>query len=60
VGLINAARMSDGNEGITSGDVPVDWMNVRNTGAGWGDGFSAGQPYIAGWQSIAMPDGVTY
>jgi hypothetical protein len=28
VGLINAARMSDGNEGITSGDVPVDWMNV--------------------------------
>jgi len=60
VGLINAARMSDGNEGITSGDVPVDWMDVRNSGAGWGDGFSFGQPFIANWQSIAMPDGVSY
>jgi hypothetical protein len=60
VGLINAARLSDGNEGITTSDVPVDWMDVRNTGAGWGDGFSTGQPYVMGWQSIAMPNGVSY
>lgn len=60
VGLINAARLSDGNEGITTSDVPVDWMDVRNTGAGWGDGFSVGQPFVMGWQSIAMPDGVSY
>ncbi|GEM_PF-910147 len=60
VGLINAGRISDGNEGITTGDVPVDWMEVRNAGAGWGDGFSAGRPYVAAWQPIAMPDGVSY
>lgn len=60
VGLINAARMSDGNEGITSSDIPVDWMDVRNSGAGWGDGFSFGTPYIAGWSGISMPDGVSY
>lgn len=60
VGLINAARISDGNEGITSGDIPVDWMQIRNAGAGWGDGFSFGSPYMAGWQSLSMPDGVSY
>jgi hypothetical protein len=60
VGLINAARMSDGNEGITTSDIPVDWMQVRNAGAGWGDGFSFGQPCLAGWSQIAMPDGVSY
>lgn len=60
VGLINAARMSDGNEGITSSDIPVDWMQIRNTGAGFGDGFSFGSPYLAGWDNIAMPNGVSY
>jgi hypothetical protein len=58
--LIDAARMSDGNEGITSGDVPVDWMQARNAGAGFGDGFSEGTPFLVGWSSIAMPDGVSY
>lgn len=60
VGFVNAGRMSDGNEGITSSDVPVDWFQVRNAGAGFGDGFSSGQPFIAGWQTIGMPDGVSY
>jgi hypothetical protein len=61
VGLVQSARLSDGNEGITTSDVPVDWMQVRNAGAGWGDGFSLGGPCVfGGWQALAMPDGVSY
>lgn len=64
VGLINAARISDGNEGITSIDVIPDWMQVRNAGSGWG-GFGVGNgwggaPTIGAWGSIGMPDGVSY
>lgn len=59
VGLIQAARISDGNEGITSSDIPVDWMDVRNTGAWFNDRFGPG-PFLAGWQPIAMPDGISY
>lgn len=64
VGLVNAARISDGNEAITSMDIIPDWMQVRNAGSGWGGlgvgaGFSGG-PFIGGWDSIGMPDGVSY
>lgn len=58
VGLIQEARISDGNEGITSGDVPVDWMNARNTGAEF-----ANRPVpqlFASWSQLAMPNGISY
>jgi len=62
IGLINAARMSDGNEGITTSDIRVDWMEARNVGAGWSGLFSGetSGPFIANWASIGMPDGVSY
>lgn len=63
VGLITQARISDGNEGITSTDTIPDWMLVRETGSGWGgiaNNGSAGGPFIAGWSSIGYPDGVSY
>jgi hypothetical protein len=64
VGLINDARRNDGNEGITSIDVIPDWMNVRMAGSGWGGlaggGGWAGGPFIGGWDSIGMPNGVSY
>ena len=62
VGLINSARASDGNEGITAVDYIPDWMLVRNTGSGWGWGSAGwgGGPFIAGWQWIGYPDGVSY
>src|SRR5207253_7034074 len=35
--LITAARISDGNEGITSMDHTPDWFSVRGIGGGWSD-----------------------
>lgn len=63
VGLVNAARMSDGNEGITSMDHDPDWMQIRNAGNGWGGvagGGWGGGPFIAGYDGLGMPDGVSY
>jgi hypothetical protein len=59
VGIINQARIWDGNEGITSSDIPVDWMDARNAGGWFGDRFGSG-PFFSGWSPIAMPDGVSY
>lgn len=60
VGLINAARMSDGNEGITTTDHEPDFMRARNAGLSFGNTLIAGGPFIAGWSSLGMPDGVSY
>lgn len=60
VGLIQVARVSDGNEGITTSDLPVDWMEVRNIGGGWGDRFGGPTPFLAGWSQLSMPDGISY
>lgn len=65
VGLINEARRSDGNEGITSVDVIPDWMQARNAGAGWGAGFGFGSGddgngFIASYGTWGAPDGVSY
>lgn len=64
VGLLNAARMSDGNEGITQIDVVPDWMQARNTGSGWGwnNGLMGtyGAGCVAGYGSWGAPDGVSY
>jgi len=59
VGLINSARQWDGNEGITSSDIPVDWMDARGAGGWFGDRFGPG-PFFAAWAPIAMPNGVSY
>jgi|SRR5215475_388320 len=60
VGLIQTARVSDGNEGITSSDLPVDWMLIRGVGGGFGDRFGGPAPFIASWQQIIMPNGMSY
>lgn len=59
-GLLAQARLNDGNEGITSTDHIPDWMQIRETGSGlWGFGLSGGG-WMAGWDSWAAPDGVSY
>jgi hypothetical protein len=58
-GLITQARISDGNEGITSTDHTPDWMEVRNTGSNWGWSDRDGG-YLAGWDSWTGADGVSY
>jgi hypothetical protein len=63
VGLINAARVSDGNEGITSMDHTPDWFAVRGLGGGWWDGIGWGSAqlgYMASWDSWSAPNGVSY
>jgi hypothetical protein len=60
-GLIAQARISDGNEGVTSMDHIPDWMEIRRFGsnAGWlGGGPSNG--YLVGWDTWAGPDGISY
>jgi len=47
VGLLNAARMADGNEGISNVDIIPDWMNIRSTGSSfWG---AEGGPFMSGY-----------
>lgn len=58
-GLIEAARLSDGNEGITTTDNIPDWMQVRNTGSGWGWGLDGGG-FLGAWDSWTGADGVSY
>lgn len=57
--LIKEARISDGNEGITSMDHIPDWMQIRNVGGGfWGINGNCG--FMGGWDSWGAPDGVSY
>jgi hypothetical protein len=61
VGFIAQARVSDGNEGVMSMDHMPDWLMVRNAGGAWGDFRAPGEGgFLGGWESIAMPDGVSY
>ena len=53
-GIVTSARISDGNEGITSTDRVPDWMAVRGlTGFGlWDNALTS-----YGWQSMGFPGG---
>lgn len=53
MGIIQAARVSDGNEGITSADHRPDWISIRS---GWSGGGGRGQ-FWGGWDSISFPGG---
>lgn len=59
VASIEAARLSDGNEGITSTDSFPDWINVRNAGSSWGWNLTNGGFY-GGWDNLGMPNGMSY
>jgi len=41
---VNAARVTDGNEGLTSGDSLPDWLRVRGYAGDW-----SGGSYTSGW-----------
>jgi hypothetical protein len=56
-GTLDAARVSDGNEGPQTQDHVPDWIAIRSGGRGLGGG--AGQ-VIAPWDGFAFPGGVTY
>jgi hypothetical protein len=55
-GIVDTARVADGNEGVTSTDHVPDWMAVRGVTAYWM--ANAGPGCFLGWQSLACPGGV--
>jgi hypothetical protein len=60
---VTAARISDGNEGTFSSDIPVDWMRIRNSGgiSSWGAGCGAGPGIIGfGYDACSFADGSAY
>jgi len=54
-GIVETARISDGNEGVTSTDYVPDWMVVRGVTAHW---MANAPGCFLGWQSLACPGGV--
>ena len=61
------ARIADGTEMYASSDIPVDWMNARNAGAGGGPWQGAGYGgndygcWGGGWGgSVSFGDGSAY
>lgn len=63
---IQEARLTDGNEGFYSSDIPVDWMRGRRTGGpgqgnfgGWNDG-GAGGGFGGGYDCCGFADGTAY
>lgn len=67
-GKLDQARIADGNDMWAKNDIPVDWMQVRNTGGGWfgpgwaggyGGGFGGGA-FWGGWDQCSFGDGSVY
>jgi hypothetical protein len=56
--LISAARIADGNEGISSTDSIPDWIQARWRSGGMGQ--YGNTPYIASWSSMSLPGGVFF
>jgi hypothetical protein len=61
------ARVRDGDEGWFTNDIPVDWMNIRNSGSGWttwGNSQTAwggGPGYcFGGYDGYGFSDGSAY
>jgi hypothetical protein len=50
--IINEARLSDGNEGVTRQDHLPDWLQARGT-----TGFSTSNFYYNSWDVIVWPNG---
>jgi hypothetical protein len=56
-GMIQQARISDGNEGITTTDSIPDWIRIRESGSGF---LGAEFGHMALWDSWTGSDGVSY
>lgn len=53
---LDAARVSDGNEGPQSEDYPATWMSIRSGGRG----RAGAGAMVAPWDAFSFPSGVTY
>jgi hypothetical protein len=59
-GLINVARVSDGNEGITDSNLIPDWMQIRDSGNNFGLWSTPNGGFMAPWSGWSGPDGLSY
>jgi len=60
---IEAARATNGNEGLQTSDAVVDWMQVRNSGwtPGWGATLGPnGTLGAVGWDQADLPGGLRF
>lgn len=69
---LGEARRVDGDEGVYSTDIPVDWMQARRSGGygggyggfggsgAWGAGFGECGVLGYGWDSVGFCDGSAY
>lgn len=69
-GAVLQARLTDGNEGFQTSDIPVDWMNIRYNGGGYpafggpfsgmgvaglgGTPFGGGGWFYGGWDTMTV------
>lgn len=69
-GKLTEARLVDGNEGVSSSSLSVDWMRARNVGSAWGPGGGGwggagwgGQPFgdgAWGWDTLQLANGANF
>jgi hypothetical protein len=59
-GMITNARVSDGNENILSVDHVPDFVEVRRFGGPTMWLYGATGPFIAAWDTMSLPGGVTF
>lgn len=54
--MVAAARITDGNEGVTTADHSPDWIRIR----GISSGFVTDTRYLNAWDPLAFPGGAIF
>lgn len=61
---LDQARVSDGNEGVTSTDLEPDWIRIRSSGGRWGNEGGGGYGGLGvlgyGWDTVSFSNGSAY
>ena len=59
--LVMAARLSDGNEGVTPNDHVPDWIQSRfRTGGFNSSAYENGANYMGSWSVLGLPGGISF
>jgi hypothetical protein len=59
--LVLAARLSDGNEGVTPNDHVPDWLMARTrTGGASFSSYENGANYMGSWSVLGLPGGISF
>jgi hypothetical protein len=59
--LVMAARVSDGNEGVTPNDHVPDWIQSRLRSGGFNfSSYENGANYMGSWSVLGLPGGISF